>query len=85
MKLNNVTVLITKVDARKKKDSEEQYLVISFLDLETGDVFEIIERDMEYLSKIKQMQKYIVDLNLASTKYGLKLELVEIKECKGTL
>ena len=85
MKINNIDVLITKIDIKEKKDSKEKYLMVSFLDMETGDIFEILEKDLEYLSKINQMQKYKVDLNLSSSKYGLKLEIVEVKESKGAI
>lgn len=85
MRLNNIDVLITKIDVKEKKDNKEKYLMVSFLDMATGDVFEILEKDLEYLSKIKQMQKYKIDLNLSSSKYGLKLELVEVKESKGAI
>lgn len=85
MRINNIDVLITKIDIKEKKDSKEKYLMVSFLDMATGDVFEVLEKDLEYLSKIKQMEKYKVDLNLSSSKYGLKLELVEIKENKGSI
>ncbi len=85
MRINDIDVLITKVDIKEKKDSKEKYLMISFLDMSTGDVFEVLEKDLEYLSKINQMQKYKVDLNLSSSKYGLKLELVEVKEGKGSI
>lgn len=85
MRINNIDVLITKIDVKEKKDSKEKYLMISFLDMATGDVFEVLEKDLEYLSKINQMQKYKVDLNLSSSKYGLKLEIVEVKENKGSI
>ena len=85
MRINNIDVLITKIDVKEKKDSKEKYLMISFLDMATGDVFEVLEKDLEYLSKINQMQKYKVDLNLSSSKYGLKLEIVEVKESKGSI
>lgn len=85
MRINDIDVLITKIDVKEKKDSKEKYLMVSFLDMATGDVFEVLEKDLEYLSKIKQMEKYKVDLNLSSSKYGLKLELVEVKESKGAI
>ena len=83
MKINNIDILITKVEIKEKKESKEKYLYINFLDMMTGDLFEVIEKDLEYLSKIKPMQKYKVNLNLGSNKYGLKLEIDEIKEDKG--
>lgn len=85
MKLNNIDILITKVEIKEKKESKEKYLYINFIDMVTGDLFEIIEKDLEYLSKIKPMQKYIIDLNLSSNKYGLKLEIEEIKESIGSI
>lgn len=85
MRINNIDVLITKIDIKEKKDSKEKYLMVSFLDIATGDVFEVLEKDLDYLSKIKQMQKYKIDLELSSSKYGLKLEIAEVKENKGAI
>ena len=85
MKINNIDILITKVEIKEKKERKEKYLYINFLDMMTGDLFEVIEKDLEYLSKVKPMQKYKVNLSLSSSKYGLKLELEEIKEDKGAI
>lgn len=83
MLINNIDVLVTKVEIREKKDSKEKYLIVGLLDMASGDIFEILEKDLEYLSKLKQMQKYNVDLNLLSSKYGLKLELVSVGDGLG--
>ena len=83
MKINDVNILVNKLEIKEKKDSKEKYLMINFIDMQTGDLFEVVEKDLDYLSKIKQMQIYKVDLNLLSNKYGLKLEIDEIKEDKG--
>lgn len=85
MKINNIDILITKIDIKEKKDSKEKYLVINFLDVETGDMFSVIHREIEILGKIQPMSKYLVNLNLSSSKYGLRLELEDVKECKGEL
>ena len=85
MRINNIDILATKIEIKEKKDSKEKYLMISILDMTTGDVFEILEKDLEYLSKLKQMQKYSIDLNLSSSKYGLKLELLDVKEQLGSI
>lgn len=78
-------VIITKVDVKKKKDSQEQYLMISMLDKNSGDVFEIIEKDMEYMMKLQAMKIYNLTLDLSSSKYGLRLAVVEIKKEIGQL
>lgn len=85
MRINNIDVLVTKVEIKEKKDSKEKYLMISVLDMNSGDLFEVMEKDLEYLSKLKQMQKYTIDLNLSSSKYGLKLELLDVKEQLGSI
>lgn len=85
MKISNINVLVTKVEIKEKKDSKEKYLMISLLDMATGDIFEIMEKDIEYLSKLKQMQKYNVDLSLTSSKYGLRLELLEVGAEQGAI
>lgn len=85
MKINDVNILVNKIEIKEKKDSKEQYLYISFIELLTGDVFEVIEKDLSILSKISQMEMYKVNLNLGSNKYGLKLEIDEIKESKGAI
>lgn len=85
MLINNIDVLVTKLDIKEKKDSKEKYLMISLLDMASGDIFEILEKDLDYLSKLKQMQKYNIDLNLVSNKYGLKLELAEVGEHLGSI
>ena len=85
MLINNIDVLVTKLDIKEKRDSKEKYLMISLLDMASGDIFEILEKDLDYLSKLKQMQKYNIDLKLTSNKYGLKLELAEVGEYLGSI
>ena len=85
MRINDVSILVNKLEIKEKKDSKEKYLMINFIDMQTGDLFEVVEKDLDYLSKIKQMQIYKVDLNLLSNKYGLRIEIAEIKETKGSI
>lgn len=85
MKINNIDVLVTKIEIKEKKESKEKYLMINFLDLASGDLFEVLERDIEYIGKLRQMIKYNLDLKLTSTKYGLKLEIVDVKEEVGSI
>lgn len=85
MKIKDIDILVTKVEVREKKDSKEKYLMISFLDLNTGDMFEVLEKDIEYMSKLSQMMKYKIDLKLTSSKYGLRLEIIDVKEEGGSI
>ncbi|WP_034439128.1 hypothetical protein [Clostridium ihumii] len=77
MKINEIDVLVTKVDLKQNKEGKP-YVVVDFLDLESGDTFNIIEKDIELIKSLKQMTKYKISLQLSSNKYGLKLELKEI-------
>jgi hypothetical protein len=82
MKINDIDVLITKVEAKKNKDGAD-YITINFLDILSGDNFDIISKNLEHM-KLKPMTKYSVSLNLSSSKYGIKLELEKIgKELGG--
>ncbi|MGU9204044.1 hypothetical protein ACV3YL_13040 [Clostridium perfringens] len=76
-------MLCTKVELKEKKDSKEQYLMVSLLDLASGDVFDILEKDLEMLKNLTPMTKYKVDLKLSSSKYGLSLAIENIGDNLG--
>lgn len=84
MKINKAEVIITKLELRKNNKGEA-YLTIDFLDMETGDGFNVISKNIELMSKVKQMCKYLINLNLTSSKYGLRLEIVSIEEELGAI
>ena len=71
------SILILKIEPKASKDGTD-YLSISFAD-SNGDTFNIITKDMQYTS-LQAFNKYQAILNLASTKYGLKLSINDIKE-----
>ncbi|XZL20582.1 hypothetical protein ACSW9U_16535 (plasmid) [Clostridium perfringens] len=85
MLLKKLDMLCTKIEVKEKKDSKEQYLMISLLDLGSGDVFDILEKDMEILKRITAMTKYKVDLKLSSSKYGLNLAIENIGDILGVI
>lgn len=82
MKISNIVSLVTKIEAKQNKDGAN-YLLIDLLDLGSGDNFNIMSKDIELMSKLKAMTKYKLDLELKSSKYGLKLDLAGIKEELG--
>ena len=55
------------------------------LDLATGDSFDVISKEIELLSKLRPMTKVKLNLNLSSSKYGLKLEIAEVLEDLGNI
>lgn len=84
MKLNNVEVLCTKIEAKTNKDGGN-YLLIDLLDIISGDSFNIMSKNIEFMNKLKSMTKYKVTLNLTSNRYGLKLDLESINEELGAI
>ena len=84
MKINKAEVIITKSEL-KKNSKGEAYLSIDFLDMSSGDGFNVISKNIELMSKVKQMCKYVINLNLTSSKYGLRLEIVSIEEELGVI
>lgn len=84
MKLNNVEVLCTKIEAKTNKDGGN-YLLIDLLDIGSGDSFNIMSKNIEFMSKLKAMTKYKVTLNLTSSRYGLRLDLEDIREEIGSI
>lgn len=84
MKLNNVEVLCTKIEAKTNKDGGN-YLLIDLLDIGSGDSFNIMSKNIEFMSKLKAMTKYIVTLNLTASRYGLRLDLESIGEELGSI
>ncbi len=84
MKLNNVDVLCTKMELKQNKEGQA-YLLIDLLDIENGDSFNLISKNIEFMKKLKAMNKYKVNLNLTSNRYGLKLDLESINEELGAI
>ncbi|EGT3604714.1 MAG: hypothetical protein E6682_15310 [Clostridium perfringens] len=83
MLIKKLDMLCTKVEIKEKKDNKEQYLMISLLDLGSGDIFDILEKDLEVMKNIIPMTKYKVDLKLSSSKYGLSLAIESIGDSLG--
>lgn len=78
MKLKEVKMMCIKLEPRQNKKNED-YLMVTLADMETGDTFDLIEKDMSYLSMLKPFSAYILDLDLTSSKYGLNLKIDNIK------
>ena len=71
------TVIVTKVELKTKKDTNDNYLLISFLDMVTGDVFEILEKNIEVMRTVNPMSKREnFEVNFINTKYGIKCEVL---------
>ena len=84
MKIKNLEVLCTKIEAKTNKDGGN-YLLIDLLDIGSGDSFNIMSKNIEFMSKLKAMTKYKVTLNLTSSRYGLKLDLETVNDGLGSI
>lgn len=77
-------MLCTKVELKQNKEGAA-YIIITLLSLKDGTSFEIMEKNIEYMQKIQPMTKYIVNLDLQSSKYGLRMALDSIGKDLGTI
>lgn len=84
MKIENKEILVTKIDPRKSPKDNSEYLIIYFLDIDSGDNFQVTSRNTEH-SKLKSMSKYEASFNLSDGKFGMRLELSNISEETGTI
>ncbi|WP_302537766.1 hypothetical protein [Clostridium saudiense] len=84
MKIKNLEVLCTKIEAKSNKEGQA-YLLIDLLDISSGDNFNLMSKNIELMQKLKSMTKYIVTLNLTSSRYGLRLDLEEVGEDLGSI
>lgn len=84
MKINNVDVLVTKVEVKENKEGKG-YVIINLLDLVSGDNFQIVNKELELLGKLKAMTKFKIDFDLTSTKYGLKLDIDRVIAEEGNI
>lgn len=84
MKINDVNVLVTKVEVKENKEGKG-YVIINLLDLVSGDNFQIVSKDLELLGKLKAMTKFRIDFDLTNTKYGLKLDIDRVLSEEGII
>lgn len=83
MKLKDIEMLCTKVDLKTNKEGAA-YIIITLLSLKDGTSFEVMEKNIEYMQKLQPMQKYVLTLDLQSSKYGLRMALDSVgKELGG--
>ena len=82
--MKNLEVLCTKIEAKSNKEGQA-YLLIDLLDIGSGDNFNLMSKNIELMQKLKSMTKYIVTLNLSSSRYGLRLDLEEVGEDLGSI
>lgn len=73
----NISFLVIKLN--------EEYFIISLLALEDGTTFNIIVKDKDIADKIAPMNKYIINLSLSSSQYGLKLDIVQVVKALGSI
>ena len=81
MKILGVNCLVTKIEMKQGKKSS--YLTIDFIDMASGQIFTVIDKEIDRIQKLKNMAKYTFDLSLSSSKYGLQLKIDNIVQDLG--
>ena len=84
MKISKKDILVTSCDLGKNKQ-DQAYVNLQFIDMENGMSYQIISKDIDLMNKVKKMTKYKVDLELTSSKYGLKLDIPVVLEDLGAV
>lgn len=82
MKINKVEVLVAKTEVKTNKENKE-YFMANIITVPDGDAFAIMVRDMSLLPQLKPFSKVKVNLNLSSSQYGLRVDIVDILEVTG--
>ena len=71
-------IMILSISLKTNKNNED-YLIINFADINDGQTYQVITKDMQY-SSLKPFTKYQGIFNLANGKYGLSLQVENIME-----
>ena len=78
--IKGLETMLSKFEIKTSSKDNKDYIMATFLSFAGGDSFNIMIKDMDMLSKLKQYQRYQLDINLNSTNYGLNLSLESLKE-----
>lgn len=69
-------LFILSVQAKESK-KQEPYVVLNVASVDNGETFQIISKsNIDELLKLQPFTKYSAELNLSSSKYGIRLEIV---------
>ena len=84
MKLSKRDILVTSCVIGKNKN-DQAYVNINFIDMQDQNSYQVISKNLELAQKLQGMKKYKVDLELTSSKYGLKLDIPVVLEDLGAV
>ena len=84
MRIENVEVLVTSVEIKKGK-KDNSYLVINFLTMDDGQLFTVIDKDIERVQKLSNMTKYLLNLSVNSNRYGVQISIDDIIRHTGNI
>ena len=75
MKIENVEVLILKIEERASKKGD-RYFILRFTTVDDGQVFDVIVRDFNKIKDLEVFQRTVINLKLNNSKFGLNLSLI---------
>lgn len=73
----NTNCLVTGVNLKSGKNNNP-YLLINLLDRDSGEIFTIIEKNVELMQSLEKFAFYDLELNLSPSRYGLSLTIINI-------
>jgi len=83
MKINNINVLVSSIEAKVNSKTNLAYWAVGIMDLTDGTTFNLMVKDQETISKITTMNKYNVSLSLQDSQYGMRLTFTSIGDDLG--
>ena len=85
MLVKDIEILVTKIERKKNSKTGADYLAIGLLTLDDGSNFTVLERDEDKFGQYAAMVKYIADLRVSSSQYGVSVAVEELKEPQGSI
>jgi hypothetical protein len=84
MIINKVEMLVTNSSMKKAQDNTT-YCSVGVLSLDDGQKYDISVREPELYTRLHPMTKVVLNLDLANSKYGMKLSIKDIVEVGSTI
>jgi hypothetical protein len=85
MKINNINVLVSSIEQKTNSKTNAIYWAVGILDLNDGTNFNLTIKEQELASKLKTMFKYVVNLSLKDSQYGMRLSLDNVNKELGSI
>ena len=85
MLAKNIEILVSSVSERVNSKTNLPYLALSILTLDDGTTFNVLEKDSEKFGLYRPMEKYLVNLKINSSQYGISVAIENVLADRGNI